>query len=160
MLSTNTKMTVYQACVLSTLLYGSEAWTLYSHQERRLRAFHLRCLRRLLGTTWRDRVTNIDVLAKAGIPSMFAILTKRRLRWLGHVTRMDDRRIPIDMLFRELATGTRHRSWTPSPPLQEYVQARPESSLQVASSSYILSSSLTQPFLPFFTVLPCSSVRV
>ena len=26
----NTKMKVYQACVLSTLLYGSEAWTLYS----------------------------------------------------------------------------------------------------------------------------------
>ncbi|XP_068756587.1 uncharacterized protein [Montipora capricornis] len=107
MLSTNTKMRVYQACVLSTLLYGSEAWTLYSYQERRLNAFHMRCLRRLLGITWQDRVTNIDVLAKAGMPSIFAILTQRRLRWLGHVTRMDDGRIPKDMLFGELATGTR-----------------------------------------------------
>ncbi|XP_063590370.1 uncharacterized protein LOC134767242 [Penaeus indicus] len=33
MLTINTKMRVYQACVLSTLLYGSEAWTLYSDQE-------------------------------------------------------------------------------------------------------------------------------
>ena len=107
MLTTNTKMRVYQACVLSTLLYGSEAWTLYSYQERRLNAFHMRCLRRLLGITWQDRVTNIDVLAKAGMPSMFAILTQRRLRWLGHVTRMVDGRIPKDMLFGELATGTR-----------------------------------------------------
>ena len=33
MLTINTKMKVYQACVLSMLLYGSEAWTLYSCQE-------------------------------------------------------------------------------------------------------------------------------
>ena len=32
-LTLNTKMKVYQACVLSTLLYGSEAWTLYTWQE-------------------------------------------------------------------------------------------------------------------------------
>ena len=70
MLTVNTKMRVYQACVLSTLLYGSESWTLYSRQERRLNAFHLRCLRRLLGITWQDRVTNTNILAMAGMPSM------------------------------------------------------------------------------------------
>ena len=43
----NTKMKVYQACVLSTLLYGSETWTLYSRQERRLNAFHLCCLKQI-----------------------------------------------------------------------------------------------------------------
>ena len=31
MLTINTKMQVYQAVVLSTLLYGSESWTLYAH---------------------------------------------------------------------------------------------------------------------------------
>ena len=41
------------------------------------------------------------------MPSMFAILTQRRLRWLGHVTRMEDGRIPKDILYGELATGTR-----------------------------------------------------
>jgi len=81
-------------CVLSTLLYGSEAWTLYSSQEHRLNAFNLRCLSRMLGITWQDHVTNIDVLAKAGMPSMYAILTQRRLHWLGHVIRTDDGRIP------------------------------------------------------------------
>ena len=48
LLSERTKMCVYQACVLSTLLYGSESWTTYARQERRLNAFHIRCLRHLL----------------------------------------------------------------------------------------------------------------
>ena len=57
-LTINKKMKVYQACVLSTLLYSSEAWTLYARQERRLNTFHMRCIRRLLGITWQDRVRN------------------------------------------------------------------------------------------------------
>ena len=36
MLTIRTKMKVYQAYVLSMLLYGSGTWILYSHQERRL----------------------------------------------------------------------------------------------------------------------------
>ena len=35
MLTISTKIKVYQACVLSTILYGSETWTLYFRQERR-----------------------------------------------------------------------------------------------------------------------------
>ena len=38
---------------------------------------------------------------------MFSILAKRRLRWLGHVARSEDGRIPKDMLYGELATGSR-----------------------------------------------------
>ena len=83
MLTIGTKMKVYQACVLSTLLYGSESWTLYSHQECRLNSFHLRCLRRILGITWLDRVPNKNVLAQAGIPSMFALLSQRRFAGLA-----------------------------------------------------------------------------
>ena len=106
-LTIKTKVKVYQACVMSTLLYGSEAWTLYSSQERKLHAFHMRCLRRLLGITWQDRVRNEDILERAGVRSMNCILKQKRLRWLGHICRMKDGRIPKDLLFGELATGTR-----------------------------------------------------
>ena len=75
MLTVNTKMDVYQACVISILLYDSKTWTLYAHQERRLITFHLRCLHRLLGQTCQDHVTNIDVLAKARMASMHSMLT-------------------------------------------------------------------------------------
>ena len=38
---------------------------------------------------------------------MPAIICERRLRWLGHVRRMDKGRIPKDLLYGELAEGTR-----------------------------------------------------
>lgn len=98
LLTIDTKMRVYQACVLSTLLYGSETWTLYARQEHRLNSFHLRNLRKILGITWQDRDPNTVVLEKAGIPSMFALLTQSCLCWLGHVHRMDDGHISKDLL--------------------------------------------------------------
>ena len=78
-LTKNTKLRVYQACVLSSPLYSSETWTTYRRQEKRPNSFHLRCVRRILHTHWQDRITNSEVLERAGIPSIFAILIKRRL---------------------------------------------------------------------------------
>ena len=106
-LTEHTKTQVYKACVLSTLLYGSEAWTLMAHQENRLHVFHMRCLRKILGLTWEDKVTNEEVLTRAGITSMATIVKQKRLRWLGHVHRMEDTRIPKRLMYGELATGAR-----------------------------------------------------
>ena len=102
-----TKMAVYNACVISTLLYGSETWTTYAGQERRLNTFHLRSIRRILGICWQDKVTNADVLYRAGLPTMYTLLRQRRRRWLGHVRRMEDGRIPRYILYGELALGRR-----------------------------------------------------
>ena len=103
-LTVKTKMAVYNACVISTLLYGSESWTTYAKQERRLNTFHLP---RILAISWQDRLTNTDVLSCVGLPSMYTILRQRRLRWLGHVHRMEDGCIPKDILYGELASGKR-----------------------------------------------------
>ena len=75
-LSVKTNMAVYIACVISTLLYGSETWTTYAGQESRFNTFHLRSIRRILGISWLDKVTNADVLSRAGLPSIWARLTK------------------------------------------------------------------------------------
>ncbi|XP_066021426.1 uncharacterized protein [Pocillopora verrucosa] len=106
-LTTQTKVAVYRACIVSTLLFGSESWTTYASQEKRLNTFHMRCLRRILSILWTDKVSNNEVLARANIPSMFTLLRQRRLRWLGHVYRMEDGRIPKDLLYDELESGSR-----------------------------------------------------
>ena len=102
-----TNMAVYIACVISTLLYGSETWTTYAGQESRFNTFNMRRIRRILDISWLDKVTNADVLSRAGLPSMYTLLRQRRLRWLGHVRRMDDGRIPKYILYGELALGRR-----------------------------------------------------
>ena len=55
-LTVKNKMVVYNACVVSTLMYGSETWTTYARQEKRLSSFHLRSIRRILGISWQDSV--------------------------------------------------------------------------------------------------------
>ena len=103
-LTSNTKLQVSQTCVLSMLLYGSESWTTYARQENRLESFQLRCLSRILGITWQDKVTNTAVLGRAGSHSIHLLLCQHRLCWLGHVHCMGDGRIPKDVLYGELAT--------------------------------------------------------
>ena len=56
---------------------------------------------------WQDKVTNAEVLSRAGLPSMYTLVRQRRLRWLGHFRRMEDGRIPKDILSGEHATGQR-----------------------------------------------------
>jgi len=105
----NSKMAVYNAWVVSTLLYGSEAWTTYSKQGQKLNNFHLRSLRHILGISWRDEVPNTEVLDHASLPTMYTLLRQRRMRWIGHSHRMEDGRIPKDILYGELAVGKRPR---------------------------------------------------
>ena len=108
-LTVKTKMVVYNAFVVSTLMYGSETRTTSARQEKRLNSFHLRSIRRILGIPWQDRVSNTEILSRGNLPSMFTLLRQRRLRWLGHVYRMEDGRIPKDILYGELASGRRSK---------------------------------------------------
>ncbi|KAL7838408.1 hypothetical protein AOLI_G00268120 [Acnodon oligacanthus] len=108
-LTTPTKMAVYNACIFSTLLYRSESWIIYAKQEQKLNSFHMRCVRCILGISWNDKVPNAQVLARAVLPTMYTLLRQCRLRWFGHVHRMEDGRIPKDIFYFELhfASGKR-----------------------------------------------------
>ena len=53
-----TKIEVYRAVVIATLLYGSEAWVLYRKHVNLLERFHQRCLRCIMGIQWQDYITN------------------------------------------------------------------------------------------------------
>ena len=100
-------MAVYNACVISTLLYGSKTWTTYAGQESRFTTFHMISSRHILSISWLDKVTNADVLSRVALPSIYTLLRQCRLRWLGHVRRMDDGRIPKYILYGELTLGRR-----------------------------------------------------
>ena len=101
----STKLQVYRAVIVPTVLYCAETWVLYRRQIRLLERFHQRCLRSILGIKWQDHVSNEEVLKTASLPCMESILLQVQLRWAGHVTRMEDARMPKAVFFGELQVG-------------------------------------------------------
>lgn len=69
----------------------------------------MQCLRRILRIQFTDRVPNTEVLRKANIDGIECSLMRNQLRWAGHVKRMDDNRIPKQLLFGQLKIGVRSR---------------------------------------------------
>ena len=106
--SIRVKCKVYRAVVLTTLLYGAETWTVYRTQVKKLHAFMMRQLRTILNLTWKDKVTNTEILKRAGLPSMADILIEKGLWWLGHVHRMGHERLPRQLLYSQLCEGKRN----------------------------------------------------
>ena len=106
-ITTPTKIKVYKAIVITTLLYGCETWTVYARHTKKLNHFHTTRLRKLLGISWQERVPDTEVLTRAGLPSIQTLLMKTQLRWAGHVARMPDCRIPKKLFFGELQDGKR-----------------------------------------------------
>jgi len=105
----DTKVSVYVAAILPVLLYGCESWTLYRHNIRKLHVdqFHMRCLRRIAHIRWQDKIPNTEVLQICGVTGIEAFLMSAQFRWVGHVTRMDDTRLPKIAFYCELEHGTR-----------------------------------------------------
>ena len=62
-----------------------------------------------MGIRWQDRVTNLEVLDRAGLLSIEAMILKAQLRWTGHVIRMEPHRLPRQLLYGELRRGQRPR---------------------------------------------------
>jgi hypothetical protein len=108
-ISLQTKIKVYRAVVLPSLLYACETWTVYSRHERQLNSFHMRCLRKLLLIKWQDKIPDTEVLQRAEMTSVHAMLRRSQLRWAGHVCRMPDERIPKRLFYGELTEGKRSR---------------------------------------------------
>ena len=76
----STKIQVYRAITVPTVLYGARTWVLYWKQIRLLEQFH-RCysLRSILGIKWHDYLFNRGVLERTSLPSTESILLQVRL---------------------------------------------------------------------------------
>ena len=91
----STKLKVYRAVILTSLLYGYEAWSLYRRHPKQLQRFHMHSLQTILNIKWQDRVSNLQVLDMAESTSIEAII------------RMEDKKLPKQLMFGELASGKR-----------------------------------------------------
>ena len=85
------------------MTYGCKAWTLTTRKEQYLRTFEHRILRKIFGPvqnedgSWRIRMNHKlnELIENTDIVRFIKI---RRIAWLGHVMRMDEKRPPKRVL--------------------------------------------------------------
>jgi len=94
LLSRKLKIKIYRTIILPVFLYGCETWSLTLREERRLRVFENRVLRRVFGPK-RDEVTgqwrklhNEELSDLYSLPNIVRVVKSRRMRWAGHVANM------------------------------------------------------------------------
>ena len=94
LLSKKLKFMIYRTILLPVVLYGCETWSLTLREERRLRVFENRVLRRAFGPKrdqvigeWR-KLHNEGLSDLYSLPNIVRVVKSRRMRWVGHVARM------------------------------------------------------------------------
>ena len=114
------KCKLYRALVLSLVLYNSETWTMNKSTQRKLESFHTSCLRRILCLSYMERVTNEEVLARSRMLTLSEMIMIKRLKWFGHVLRMNDDRLALRAFtweptekyrFAKRAPGGQRKTW-------------------------------------------------
>ena len=95
-----TKVRLVKAMVFPVVMYGCESWTVKKAECRRIDAFELWCLRRLLRVPWTARRSNQSILREIspGI-SLEGMMLKLKLQYFGHLMQR------VDSLGKTLMLG-------------------------------------------------------
>src|ERR1700744_132045 len=98
----NLKCQLYRSLVRLILAYGSEAWCMTQTDEQTILVFERRILRTIFGgiqieNNWRRRF-NHELYELYAEPDIVKYIKINRLRWFGHVLRMDEESVPLKML--------------------------------------------------------------
>ena len=86
------KIRLLRSLVISIFLYACESWTLNADLERRISAMEMRCYRRLLGISYTQHISNIEVKNRivheiGEHDCLLSTVKARKMKWYGHVTR-------------------------------------------------------------------------
>jgi len=65
-LTTKTKLDLMTSCIFSRLLYAAKTWTIKVADKHRFLAYEMRCYRRILKISWRDRLSNVSIRQRLG----------------------------------------------------------------------------------------------
>ena len=85
-LSMNMKIRLYRTAVCSTFTHACEAWDLNENVKKMINGFNSRCLHVITKKDYRDTATNPD-------HDLVLSIRQRRMRFLGHILRMDTSRL-------------------------------------------------------------------
>lgn len=107
-----TKIHLYKTLIRPIVTYGSETWTMTDADVNALRVFERKIYRRIYGPikegeVWRLR-RNDEINGVIGNEDIVRFIKASRLRWIGHVERMDQERIQRRIMNSQIM-GVRKR---------------------------------------------------
>ncbi len=88
------KTTIYETILRPILTYGCEVWTMTTKVTSRVQAAEMRGLRMIREVTKRDRLGNENIRRELGVESIIRYVERDKLRWYGHMKRMEEHRTP------------------------------------------------------------------
>jgi len=104
LLSKYLKIKIYRNIILPVVLYGCETWSLTLREERKLRVFENKVLRKIFGPR-RDEVTgewrrlhNEELNDLYCSSNVVRVIKSRRMKWAGHVSLMGEERVVYRVL--------------------------------------------------------------
>jgi len=105
------KMQIYKTLTRPVVTYGSETWTLTKSDENLLRIFERKILWKIYGPIqegdiWRIR-NNEELNRSINGDDIVKFIKAQRIRWLGHVKRMEVGAMPRKMMEGRLFIGRR-----------------------------------------------------
>ena len=86
--STSTKAKLFNAIFLPTLTYQCQTWSLTKDLERKLVTCEMKCLRKAVNKTRRDKIRNEVIRDMAGAKPVLQHIKQQQVKWFGHITRM------------------------------------------------------------------------
>jgi hypothetical protein len=113
-LNRSSKLKIYKSLIRPVVTYGCEVWTLTDRDEQNLRISELRLLRKIFGPvqnedgSWRIRM-NYELNELIEDAELVSFIKSRRIDWLGHVMRMDDRTPKRILEWKPIGTRIRGR---------------------------------------------------
>jgi hypothetical protein len=114
-ISTSTKISIFNSCVKSVLLYGSESWYVKDSMANKLKSFFNRCLRRILGVWWPRIISNQTLYEKTNQMDINKQIKVKKYRWIGHTLRKEKKEICYKaLLWNPIGTrkvGAPKRTW-------------------------------------------------
>ena len=88
-MSLKVKGKLYASCVRSVMVYACETWAAKEEDVRRLECTDLWMIRWMCNAMLKDRKSSEELRGCLGLVNIRDIISRNRLRWFGHVERMD-----------------------------------------------------------------------
>jgi len=76
---------------------------------KKLEAAHHKWQRKIMGISWKDKIRNEEVRRRTGQERLEDIIRQRRLRWLGHLHRMNEQHISRQAMYWMPPIGKKKR---------------------------------------------------